>query len=271
MAQKTKSEEYNVLKRNFNNESDGLYRAQEIVSPYPVEIGRYERKFLSPKRKYYKRDKDFTPEERSKILARVSEVGATRAADEFGTRRWVIMQWLDNLEKFGSIDNPTHKNKKNKNKKRGFTKQNFVSEKSRESLKHQAKTEKTNAKVPELKLEDFEFNFDDILEANNLTVEIKEELPLKTSSDFSLEERAKVLDLASKIGIKKAAIEAHTKIDTIKYWRKISKKNTNIQPSTPINPIVAENKILKAQIADLETQKKELSEQILISLTSTKD
>ncbi len=270
------NDEFDVPRRKFNNDSEGLYRAQEIVSPYPVETGRYEKKFLPPKRRFYKRDKDFTPAQRAQILARVSEVGATRAADEFGTRRWVIMQWLDNLEKFGSVDNPNDKNQKYKNKKRGFEKQNFAHKKfspRKEAVKHEEKPEvkEIEEKIPDF--QDFKFNFDDILSQEAAPVETQEKIPekLKTSDDFTLEERRKILELSDEIGIKNAALQVHTKIDVIKYWRKLRKNAAKIQPkktSQPVetDPLVAENEILKAKIADLEAEEKKLTEKVLMSI-----
>jgi len=272
------NDEFDVPRRKFNNDSEGLYRAQEIVSPYPVETGRYEKKFLPPKRRFYKRDKDFTPAQRAQILARVSEVGATRAADEFGTRRWVIMQWLDNLEKFGSVDNPNDKskNQKYKNKKRGFEKQNFEHKKfspRKEAAKHEKKSEvkEIEEKIPDF--QDFKFNFDDILSQEAAPVETQEKIPekLKTSDDFTLEERRKILELSDEIGIKNAALQVHTKIDVIKYWRKLRKNAAKIQPkktSQPVetDPLVAENEILKAKIADLEAEEKKLTEKVLMSI-----
>ena len=259
---KTNFDEFNVPKRKFNNDNDGLYRAQEIVSPHPIETGRYEKNFSSTKRKYYKRDKDFTPEERSQILARVSEVGATRAADEFGTRRWVIMQWLDNLEKFGVIDHPNHKNKKYKNKKHSFVPQKNSSD---NSLGKEDKTQKPDFK-------DFKFNFEGISEQDEQPVKTQENISLKaklkTSSDFTLEERIEILKLADKIGIKKAALEVHTKIDVIKYWRKLSRKSAKSQPAVSL---IAENKLLKAKLADLKEQMNELTEKILSSISNNKD
>ena len=58
-------DELDIPKHKFNSDNEGLYRAQEIVSPYQIEKGQYEKKFSLHQRKYYKRDKDFTPEERS--------------------------------------------------------------------------------------------------------------------------------------------------------------------------------------------------------------
>ena len=80
------------MTRQYDNDhNDNLYSVQGIVTPYTNNYVQRDRNSSSPKwRKHYKVDKDFTPAERKKILARVSEVGATRAADEFGTRRWVI-------------------------------------------------------------------------------------------------------------------------------------------------------------------------------------
>ena len=46
-----------------------------------------------------KKSKDFTPEEREIIVARTEIIGATRAAREFHTTRWVIMNWCDNVAK----------------------------------------------------------------------------------------------------------------------------------------------------------------------------
>ena len=275
------NDEFDVPRRKFNNDSEGLYRAQEIVSPYPVETGRYEKKFLPPKRRFYKRDKDFTPAQRAQILARVSEVGATRAADEFGTRRWVIMQWLDNLEKFGSVDNPNDKNKnqKYKNKKRGFEKQNPAHKKfspRKESIKHEEKTEvkEIEDKIPDI--QDFKFNFDDILAQKDEpveTLEAQEKIPekLKTSEDFTLEERRKILELSDEIGIKNAALQVHTKVDVIKYWRKLRKNSQNIKQEKKIQPVdvdplVAENEILKAKLAELKAEEKELTEKVLMSI-----
>jgi len=289
----TSDYEFDVPKRNFNNDSEGLYRAQEIVSPYPIENGRYEKKFSSPypQRKYYKRDKDFTPEERSKILARVSEVGATRAADEFGTRRWVIMQWLDNLEKFGSIDHPKYKNKKNKNKKRGFSPQknseknsepkkisHSISDSSNEDnkiLENQDKI-KTEAQIPDFK--DFEFNFEGLTEQESQQEPQPEKpqekiiparIKLKTSDDFSPEEREKILKLSDEIGVTKAALQVHAKLDVIKYWRKIRKKAAKVQkvkPADPVDPIVAENQVLKSKRLELQKEIQELTEKILNSI-----
>ena len=272
-------DELDAPKRRFNNDNDGLYRAQEIVSPYQVEGRRREKNFSSPKRKYYKRDKDFTPEERSKILARVSEVGATRAADEFGTRRWVIMQWLDNLEKFGAIDHPKHKNKKIKNKNRNFPEKNSAPKKFSDDIKVR-KEEKIEAEIPDFK--NFKFNFDgiisdvsDVIEQDEQdkqpvkTQEQENDIPLrikkKTSNDFTLEERDKILKLSYEIGIKKAALQVHTKVDVIKYWRKLSKKASKAQ-NQHVDPLVAENKILKDKILELKGQIKELTEKILLSI-----
>ncbi len=42
-----------------------------------------------------KKTKDFTLEERERILQRVEEVGMSQAAREFNTTRWVIMNWRD--------------------------------------------------------------------------------------------------------------------------------------------------------------------------------
>ncbi|MBR2208949.1 MAG: hypothetical protein IJ859_09115 [Synergistaceae bacterium] len=282
-------DELDAPKRRFNNDNDGLYRAQEIVSPYQVEDRRREKNFSSPKRKYYKRDKDFTPEERSKILARVSEVGATRAADEFGTRRWVIMQWLDNLEKFGAIDHPKNKNKKYKNKKHGFATQNFEDKRKIQGSTPKLETKKENARV-ETKIdtqvsdfEDFELNFEEILgqveqsvkhvptqEENKNGNSSEEETILKESKDFTLEERKKILDLADKIGMKKAALQAHTKIDALKYWRKMANKSAKIKSKetqpVDVNPLEAENESLKAKVADLKEQIKELTVKIFASM-----
>ena len=271
------SDEFNAPRRNFNNnDSDGLYRAQEIVSPYPVEKGRYEKKFLQSPRRFYKRDQDFTPEQRAQILARVSEVGATRAADEFGTRRRIIMQWLDNLEKFGSIDNPKDKNKKYKNKKRGFEKQNFAHKKfypHKESIEREKKTEikRIEAEVPDF--HDFKFNFDDILVQKAEPLETQKKIPvkLKTSDDFTLEERSEIIKLSDEIGIKNAALKVHTKIDVIKYWRKLRKnaaksKSEKIQQYVDTDPLTAENEILKAKLAALKAEAKKLTEKVLMSI-----
>ena len=267
-------DELDIPKHKFNSDNEGLYRAQEIVSPYQIEKGQYEKKFSLHQRKYYKRDKDFTPEERSKILARVKQVGATRAADEFGTRRWVIMQWLDNIEKFGSIDHPKHKDKKYKNKKRNIEKQNFV-----KKDKFAPKKIETEAEIPKFK--DFKFNFEDFIEQEAkqdeqlvLSTEAPKKIPLKlkTSNDFTPEERREILKLSDEIGIKKAALEAHTKIDVIKYRRKMRKKTEEVQVQTkqPAYSPVDENKFLKNKIVDLQKQIKELTEKIFNSVGVTK-
>ena len=271
-----------MTKQYSKDHNDNLYIAQDILLPYSADYGRRDRNFSSARRRrFYKVDKDFTPEERTKILARVSEVGATRAADEFGTRRWVIMQWLDNLEKFGSIDNPKHKNKNNnsnnKNKKRGFDKkeQNSVSKKT--SVPQAQRNEQDFSKKSEIEdqnndFKNFEFNFDEILQEKEKAAkpgEVKEVKKnssnvMKTSEDFTLEQRNEILKLSDEIGIKRAALQAHTKIDVIKYWRKIRKNKTDlpIKKEDTVSSIETENEILKIKAAELDAEVKKLTEEL---------
>ncbi|MBR1486260.1 MAG: hypothetical protein IJ597_03290 [Synergistaceae bacterium] len=271
-----------MTKQYSKDHNDNLYIAQDILLPYSADYGRRDRNFSSARRRrFYKVDKDFTPEERTKILARVSEVGATRAADEFGTRRWVIMQWLDNLEKFGSIDNPKHKNKNNnsnnKNKKRGFDKkeQNSVSKKT--SVPQAQRNEQDFSKKSEIEdqnndFKNFEFNFDEILQEKEKAAkpgEVKEVKKnssnvMKTSEDFTLEQRNEILKLSDEIGIKRAALQAHTKIDVIKYWRKIRKNKTDlpIKKEDTVSSIENENEILKIKAAELDAEVKKLTEEL---------
>lgn len=263
-------DEFDFPRRRFD--TGALAGVQDIVSPYPMDNGRYNnnRRFSAPPRRYYKRGNDFTPEERSKILARVSEVGATRAADEFGTRRWVIMQWLDNLEKFGTIDNPKQKNQKNKNRKRKFSKRDFESQSKKtqensppalpvsEHKRKKVKKEKIEPKTVSQEIKNFEFDFSDIL-----TKPVQEipNLKLKESKDFSLAERDDIMRLSDEIGIKNAALQANTKIETIKYWRKLRKKaaKEKTQMPTPDDSIVTENEKLKAKLAKLSAEVKKLT------------
>ena len=291
---KSDFDEFDVpTKRRFGNNSEGLYRAQEIVSPYPIDNVRYEKNFSSHPKKYYKRDKDFTPEERSQILARVSEVGATRAADEFGTRRWVIMQWLDNLERFGAIDNPKQKNKKYKNKKRSFIKpipqktiiDNPEPEYDEEEKLEETTTTKNEANIPDFT--NFEFKFDGLLQQEeqqeqpvqmqndndnleNHTEISSAKINLKRSEDFSLEERTKILALSDKIGIKNAAIQVHTKPDVIKYWKKCRKNSAKNQKVNSVVSLADENEILKKKLVDLRKQIAELTGEFLNSVGEKK-
>ena len=291
---KSDFDEFDVpTKRRFGNNSEGLYRAQEIVSPYPIDNVRYEKNFSSHPKKYYKRDKDFTPEERSQILARVSEVGATRAADEFGTRRWVIMQWLDNLERFGAIDNPKQKNKKYKNKKRSFIKSipqktiidNPEPEYDEEEKLEETTTTKNEANIPDFT--NFEFKFDGLLQQEeqqeqpvqmqndndnleNQTEISSAKINLKRSEDFSLEERTKILALSDKIGIKNAAIQVHTKPDVIKYWKKCRKNSAKNQKVNSVVSLADENEILKKKLVDLRKQIAELTGEFLNSVGEKK-
>ena len=286
-----------------NDHNDDLYSVQGIVMPYRNDYGRRERNFSSPKwRKHYKVDKDFTPAERTKILARVSEVGATRAADEFGTRRWVIMQWLDNLEKFGSIDNPNQKSKnsnyKDKDKKHSFDRekqnQNFVNKEISADSNQQQQNFSQETNIDKIlengksNFQNFEFNFDAVLNetetqktegtvkpAETKKISANTTTKLKTSEDFTQQQREEILKLSDKIGIKEAALQAQTKIDVIKYWRKNRKKNTVLQTKkqTPItnkrtikkdafSSLEAENEFLKAEVVKLETEIKKLTKEL---------
>ena len=97
---------------------DNRLRAQEIVSPYPVyrPADSYSNNNANQHypRRYFRRERDFTPEERAKVLARVREVGVTKAADEFNTTKGVVMRWLDNQDRPENFDNNNRRFNKNK-------------------------------------------------------------------------------------------------------------------------------------------------------------
>ena len=68
---------------------DNYQRAQDIVS-LPSNSG------VKPGHRLFRRD--FTPEEREKILRRVSQVGVKRAADEYGASINVVKEWLKGID-----------------------------------------------------------------------------------------------------------------------------------------------------------------------------
>ena len=85
--------------QNYNHfidiDKDNKKRAEEIVSTaLPREPAKRSYRHKKPKK-----GKNFTPEERANILARVRKVGVARAAEEAGTTTWVIMKWLDRMER----------------------------------------------------------------------------------------------------------------------------------------------------------------------------
>ena len=82
---------------------DNFHQVQSIVSMFPLETqqDRRDRPHDKPYDKYHRYRKprtNFSDEERTSIMHRVSIVGAERAAEEAGTTTKVIMSWLKRID-----------------------------------------------------------------------------------------------------------------------------------------------------------------------------
>ncbi len=86
-----------------------------------------------------KRSRDFTAEEKIKILQRAAEIGLSKAAREAGISRWVLMQW----ERKALAQNPDIQLNIKHSKRGRVSKVNQVTETSNKPLGTE-KTEKTN-------------------------------------------------------------------------------------------------------------------------------
>lgn len=188
---------------------DNKRRAQEIVSPDFVASSQNSVKRLPFKRAVMKKHKDFTPEERAKILARVKKIGVTEAAREAGTTKGVIMNWLENMERtMESVP------------------QESLPETRTLTQLAQAETQNTSISSEAKNTTTEEGN-----QNMNAKTQNAENTQLKKSEDFTPEEKARILARAQKIGTIKAAEEAGTTMWVVRAW---SRKT--VRATLPILP-----------------------------------
>ena len=115
-------------------------------------------------------------------------MGVARAAEEAGTSKWVILKWLDRMEKtMATIPQP------------------YIPESAAEQ---EAKTETTTTKGTE--------DMDEAVKTNGTEAK-------RSSKDFTPEEREVITNRAKQVGSRKAAAEFGTTWQAIEAWLRASK------------------------------------------------
>lgn len=195
-------------------------RAQEIVSSKPMT------KFPVKAKK----SRDFSPEEKSAIIARVREIGVTKAALEAGTTKWIVLNWLERM-KSDAKETP----------------RNFSRTFNENSVKIPEITAPVKtAEKPEIKQE-----------IKKEVEKVEKSLPStekKSTKDFTPEEREKIFQSVQDIGLTKTSRNFGLPLWIVKYIAAVEKKKANIAPKQK------ENKIITAEIQKVP----EISESVVV-------
>ncbi len=201
---------------------DNYQRAQEIVSmPHGSKNYGY---------KSFRRD--FSPDEREKILRRVSQVGVKQAADEYGASLNVVKGWLKELDR--AIEEPVK-----------TPKETAQPETETETKLSKDFSEKEKAKILERAKET---SITQAAKEANTTYWVirkwilkqskKENKPAKKTKEtqtsekkvFLPEERAVIVKDADKIGLLKAAAKYNVSWQAINAWKYYAKPVEDEQP-----------------------------------------